>query len=248
LIVVAAIRRDELDKWLDQEVTMTSNQIQYAAQQEEVRHNQVAEAENERHNKATETLQEQANLIESAKAAADAEYKRRSNDLTAQYNQIYADIQYGTLQLNEETQNRLYEINTEKNEIARLQAEADKQYKEDMALNADLQLQEVERHNKELESNDLYGKQVQDRANKLNFLMGMETQRNERSRILVQEKEAQTHKLQMLNSLRLGIIQGTVDLQRQKLDNLRFQFDIFKYEDSEGFLNFSKSFANIVPW
>lgn len=109
---------------------MTSNQVAYAATQEEVRHNTAVETETNRHNVATENLTEVANAIERDKVTYDNWYKHETVTLQRERNKL--DKELAQLQASTSVYNtdRMYEINQRKNEIAQQEVNLKAEYQE----------------------------------------------------------------------------------------------------------------------
>lgn len=126
---------------------MTSNQIAYASQLENARHNQAYEDETKRHNQATEALADEANKINAEKNVITATYNQQMYDLQHAYNEWYAKF-------SESSTKQKLQLEAQGNEIKQQMADVDEAYKMRMSdigyIEADIKkrtLGENKRHN-----------------------------------------------------------------------------------------------------
>lgn len=234
---------------------MTGNQIAYAAANEEKRHNEAQEAENQRHNQETESIQNAANIIEATKVENERQYNVDKNRIQEEYNNAYLEWQTASLEWSKELETRMADLQEQRLALDAWKEGVDAEYKINMAANRQAEIDESIRHNKALEANDLYGKRIQEKKVKYDTLAQIESLRNERASIMVREQEARTNKLQMLNELRLGLVNSQARLSEaitkehgNQLEAAKLNFEIEKYNATGKFVDISKIWQNVLPW
>lgn len=131
---------------------MTSNQIAYAANQEDIRHNKAMEAETERSNKAMEALKERDIANEELRTQNDSWYKQESTRISREYNQIYYELQHAAQEEKAWYESQLVNLEEEKNYITKTYNDMMNSRKQEENLIKQGVADEEARHNKELES------------------------------------------------------------------------------------------------
>lgn len=140
---------------------MTGNQVQYYATMETQRHNEATEAETNRYNQVTERLETRRLDLEEDRNRIEEEYKKADIELREQYNMWYEKW----TEANEAEKRRL---EAEGNQIQQMIAENEADYKkriagvqERLAVVESSQLDENERHNREMESINQYANNLE---------------------------------------------------------------------------------------
>lgn len=133
---------------------MTSNQLQWASNQENERHNRASEEENNRHNEATEALSKEANNIADDRNRIEEAYRTRANEIQAAYNGWYQEYTQSMGEQKLEIEKQL--ANLQEAKIAN-----ENNYRDQMvgisAMETDIKSrmqEETLRHNKQVEQND----------------------------------------------------------------------------------------------
>lgn len=99
---------------------MTSNQIAFASSVENIRHNKEFEDETNRHNTATEDLTQQQVDLDKLRLEYEDQWKRRDQDLTQQYNDLYAQYQQAGIDAKVQLETAMQDIIRNKNEAENL--------------------------------------------------------------------------------------------------------------------------------
>lgn len=131
---------------------MTANQIAYAQNIEQGRHNVASEEEINRHNVESEKLQQAANNLMAEQLAYQDRWNSEKNRIQEEYNKAYLEYQNAALDKKYEIETRLNELSAEKN---KLQEDYNtKMYEIQTAGNALKHEQNVEinRHNQAMET------------------------------------------------------------------------------------------------
>jgi hypothetical protein len=234
---------------------MTGNQIAYAAANEEKRHNEAQESENQRHNQETESIQNMANIIEATKVENERQYNFEKNRIQEEYNNAYMEWQTASLEWSKELETRMADLQEQRLALDSWKEGVDAEYKINMAANRKAEIEESVRHNKQLEANDLYGKRIQEKKVKYDALAQVESIKNERASIMVRDQEAKTHKLQMLNDLRMGLVNAKARLAEAEtkehevmLGGAKLNFEVEKYNTTGKYVDLAKVWQGILPW